>query len=139
MQGLRTPDIYLYIILRFCRDVHTCRFDLRASHRTGSIKQRNSRICSNRLDELWYVGFVAIFQYQYYQLRIVWIIRWTWTMTMAYTKIGNIILGFTARSSVKSQHRDFRAHDVNANYRVSISLKAQWWNTGEILIYLTKD
>jgi len=40
-------------------------------------------------------------------------------------KIGNTILDFTARSSVKAQRQDFRTRDVNANYRVSIFLKAQ--------------
>lgn len=72
------------------------------------------------------VGFVAIFRYQCHQLRIVWIIRWTWNNDDGVhedRKHNSRFHGSIERESATSGFTG--PWYINANYhRVSIPLKA---------------
>lgn len=132
VQKLRTPDIYYFTI-------SSCRTHIQiwlASIVRGSIEWRNSGTCSNRFGAFWYVGFVAIFRYQCHQLRIVWIIRWTWNNDDGQYEDRKHNSRFHSSIERKSATSGFTGlWCINAYYRrVSIPLKRKDNNMGEINI-----
>lgn len=109
---------------------HICRVWL-ASVVQVRCERRNSGTCSNRFNALWYVGFVAIFRYRCRQLRIVWIIRWTWNNDDGVhedRKHNSRFHGSIERKSATSGFTGLWCINVNYRFLLKCKDRGRGWN-----------